>query len=49
MIVFHGSTLEIKTPDIMHSKGNLDFGVGFHVSETLNIFVGQMIDNVNQL
>lgn len=32
MIVFHGSTLEIKTPDIMHSKGNLDFGVGFYVT-----------------
>lgn len=33
----------------MHSKGNLDYGVGFHASQTLNIFVGQMIDNVNQL
>lgn len=32
MIVYHGSTVEIKWPDITHSKKYLDFGRGFYVT-----------------
>ena len=32
MIVFHGSTLEIRHPDAVHSKRFLDFGPGFYVT-----------------
>ena len=32
MIVYHGSTLQIKNPDLTHSKYNLDFGVGFYTT-----------------
>lgn len=32
MIVYHGSTLEIHTPDVDHSSHNLDFGKGFYVT-----------------
>ena len=32
MIVFHGSTSVIKTPDTDHSKRFLDFGMGFYVT-----------------
>ena len=32
MIVYHGSTVVIKTPDIIHSKSFLDFGPGFYVT-----------------
>lgn len=32
MIVYHGSTLEIHTPDVNHSSHNLDFGKGFYVT-----------------
>lgn len=32
MIVYHGTTLEIKKPDISHSKTHLDFGVGFYTT-----------------
>ncbi len=32
MIVYHGSTLEIKNPDVKHSKSSLDFGKGFYVT-----------------
>ena len=29
MIVYHGSYLEIKKPDLRHSRSNVDFGRGF--------------------
>ena len=32
MIVYHGSTLEVKSPDADHSKKYLDFGSGFYVT-----------------
>ena len=30
--VFHGSYIEIKTPDLTFSRNNLDFGKGFYVT-----------------
>jgi hypothetical protein len=32
MIVYHGTTLEIRHPDITHSKAHLDFGSGFYTT-----------------
>ncbi|MBR2408293.1 MAG: DUF3990 domain-containing protein [Lachnospiraceae bacterium] len=32
MIVYHGTTEEIKNPDVKHSKKNLDFGEGFYLT-----------------
>ncbi|MBR5759415.1 MAG: DUF3990 domain-containing protein, partial [Thermoguttaceae bacterium] len=32
MIVYHGSVLEIQTPDIKYSKAYLDFGKGFYTT-----------------
>lgn len=32
MIVYHGSSLEVTTPDIRHSRDNVDFGKGFYVT-----------------
>lgn len=32
MIVFHGSNKIVKTPDLVHSFKNLDFGKGFYVT-----------------
>jgi hypothetical protein len=32
MIVYHGSFLVVKKPDIGYSKSNLDFGAGFYVT-----------------
>ena len=32
MIVYHGTTLEIETPDVSFSKAHLDFGRGFYVT-----------------
>lgn len=32
MILYHGSYLEIKKPDLSHSRSNVDFGVGFYVT-----------------
>ena len=32
MIVYHGTTEIIKTPDVLHSKGYIDFGPGFYVT-----------------
>lgn len=37
MTVYHGSTLEIQKPDVIHSKTYLDFGKGFYVTT----FLGQ--------
>ena len=32
MIVYHGSYLEIPTPDSLHSRKNVDFGRGFYTT-----------------
>ncbi len=32
MTVYHGSTLEIRSPDVSHSKRFLDFGPAFYVT-----------------
>lgn len=32
MILYHGSYLEIKSPDLEHSRKNLDFGCGFYLT-----------------
>lgn len=32
MILYHGSYLEIKEPDLIHSRPNVDFGRGFYVT-----------------
>ncbi len=32
MIVYHGSFLEIPTPDIRHSRPRVDFGPGFYTT-----------------
>ena len=32
MIVYHGSTEIIKSPDVVHSKKYLDFGRGFYIT-----------------
>lgn len=32
MIIYHGSTIEIQNPDVIHSKRNLDFGPGFYLT-----------------
>ena len=32
MIVYHGSYLEIKLPDLTHSRSNVDFGPGFYTT-----------------
>ena len=35
MIVYHGSNLEIRTPDCLHSRKSVDFGPGFYVTPLL--------------
>ena len=32
MILYHGSYLEIKNPDVAHSRDNVDFGPGFYTT-----------------
>lgn len=32
MIVFHGSYVEIRSPDVYHSRKYLDFGKGFYIT-----------------
>ena len=32
MIVFHGSSIEVATPDVCHSRPRVDFGPGFYVT-----------------
>jgi len=32
MILYHGSYVEIKTPDLRHSRLNVDFGCGFYTT-----------------
>ncbi|KSV59035.1 DUF3990 domain-containing protein [Acetivibrio ethanolgignens] len=36
MILYHGSYLEIQTPDLVHSRANLDFGHGFYTTPIYN-------------
>ena len=36
MTVYHGSILEIRKPDVIHSKKYLDFGRGFYVTSFPN-------------
>lgn len=32
MIVYHGSNLDVRTPELLPSKRLLDFGAGFYVT-----------------
>ena len=32
MIVYHGSTIEVSRPDILHSREKVDFGRGFYTT-----------------
>lgn len=32
MILYHGSYLEIQTPDLVHSRETVDFGRGFYTT-----------------
>ncbi len=32
MLLYHGSTCCIEKPDVLHSRGNLDFGRGFYLT-----------------
>ena len=32
MILYHGSNLEVTTPDLKHSRSNVDFGCGFYTT-----------------
>ena len=32
MLVYHGSYMEIQSPDVMHSRRAVDFGPGFYVT-----------------
>jgi len=32
MMLYHGSYIEVKTPDLNHSRPNVDFGRGFYVT-----------------
>lgn len=32
MILYHGSNIEIKNPDLLHSRKNVDFGSGFYLT-----------------
>lgn len=32
MILYHGSYVEIQTPDLVHSRKNVDFGRGFYTT-----------------
>lgn len=35
MILYHGSYIEVREPDIEHSRANVDFGKGFYVTPIL--------------
>ncbi|MDD2973089.1 MAG: DUF3990 domain-containing protein [Lachnospiraceae bacterium] len=32
MIVYHGSSMEIREPDVYHSRESVDFGKGFYIT-----------------
>lgn len=33
MIAYHGSNVEVRSPDVLHSREAVDFGAGFYVTE----------------
>ena len=35
MILYHGGSVEISSPDLLHSRKAVDFGVGFYVTPVL--------------
>lgn len=35
MILYHGSSVEVANPDLLHSRKNVDFGCGFYVTPPL--------------
>ena len=35
MILYHGFSLKIPTPDLIHSRPNVDFGRGFYTTPLL--------------
>ena len=41
MIVYHGSTIEVRHPDVNHSYRNLDFGKGFYETYDQIAFISQ--------
>ena len=36
MILYHGSFIEISSPDLRHSRVNVDFGRGFYATPILS-------------
>lgn len=36
MILYHGSNVEIRTPDLKHSRRQVDFGMGFYTTPIYN-------------
>ena len=32
MILYHGSYMEVRTPDLNHSRKSVDFGSGFYIT-----------------
>lgn len=36
MILYHGSKIEVKNPDVFHSRTRVDFGKGFYVTPIYN-------------
>ena len=32
MILYHGSYVDVQTPDLLHSRKNVDFGRGFYTT-----------------
>lgn len=37
MILYHGSSLVVEQPDVLHSRGNVDFGKGFYTTPLLDL------------
>lgn len=37
MILYHGSKDIVKTPDLSHSRSDIDFGCGFYLTEDKNM------------
>lgn len=36
MILYHTSTIEIRKPDILHSRSRLDLGIGFYLTPAIS-------------
>ena len=32
MLIYHASTMQVPKPDVLHSRPNLDFGIGFYAT-----------------